>query len=333
MSDVKLKTCLIRAEGFDPWRNQALEEALLHWVPNDAVVLYLWQNENTVVIGRHQNVWKEARWKQLEEAGGKLARRLSGGGAVYHDRGNLNFTFCANHRHYDVHRQMKVILGAVKKLGIDAEFSGRNDLTVDGQKFSGNAFHRTPRNAMHHGTLLLDVDFNKLSAYLNPPQEKLRSKGVESVRARVVNLAGLNPKITLQGTIDALHEALEEEYAGPGEVMEEAQFSEEIDRYYPRYADWDWRYGETPDFDIDYSTRFVWGTIEIGFTLKDAKVKQVRVYSDTLESLLIDRIEASLEGVPFKRDELFRALDDTPESDEQVQIVNDIKDWLDEKEL
>ncbi|MGM9617603.1 lipoate--protein ligase family protein [Butyricicoccus sp.] len=140
----------------NPYHNIALEEC----------ILYLWQNRNTVVIGRNQHAENECRVQELQKDGGFLARRLSGGGAVYHDLGNLNFTFLAYENHFDISSQNEVILRAVKRLGVQAEKNGRNDLTVDGKKFSGHAYYKTGGRCYHHGTLMVDVDYTKLAAYL-----------------------------------------------------------------------------------------------------------------------------------------------------------------------
>ena len=184
---------VITSVSTDPWHNLALEE-LLFTSGGEGTVLYLWQNRNTVVIGRNQNAWKECRADLLEREGGRLARRTSGGGAVFHDMGNLNFTFITPRGGYDLERQLGVILGAVRSQGIDAGFTGRNDLvTAGGGKFSGNAFCFSRDRGLHHGTILVDVDMDKLSRYLVPSADKLRSKGVDSVRSRVANLRELNP--------------------------------------------------------------------------------------------------------------------------------------------
>ena len=176
----------------DPHKNLALEEVLLTTLPEDQAVLYLWQNRHTVVIGAGQNACAECRVGLLESEGGTLARRSSGGGAVYHDMGNLNFSFLVPRADYDVARQLKVILEAVRALGVEAEPSGRNDLTAGGRKFSGNAFRILKDGALHHGTLLVNVDMGLIGRYLNVSKDKLRAKGREK-RAR----AGGEPLGTL----------------------------------------------------------------------------------------------------------------------------------------
>ena len=174
---------LYRGEGYDPYRNLAVEQHLLETVEDGCCVLYLWQNQNTVVIGRNQNAWKECRTTQLQEDGGHLARRLSGGGAVFHDLGNLNFTFLVRDEDYDLDRQLSVIAVACQALGVGTERSGRNDLLAGSRKFSGSAFYHNMGRSYHHGTLLVNVDMDKLGRYLNPSPAKLRAKGVDSVRS------------------------------------------------------------------------------------------------------------------------------------------------------
>ncbi|WP_205124845.1 lipoate--protein ligase family protein, partial [Akkermansia muciniphila] len=180
-----IKPYFVAAPGTDPVENLALEAALLEQVLEGECILYLWQNQCTLVIGRNQNCQRECRLQLLEGDGGTLVRRLSGGGAVYHDLGNLNFTFLAREPVFHVAKQLSVILQAVQSLGINAQVSGRNDLTIEGRKFSGNAFYQMGERRYHHGTILVDVDGAKLKRYLNVSPEKLRSKGVQSVQSRV----------------------------------------------------------------------------------------------------------------------------------------------------
>ena len=170
-------------QTFDPYFNLAMEKWLCDHLDGRRI-LYLWQNEHTVVIGKNQNPLKECRLAALKQDGGLLARRCSGGGAVYHDLGNLNFTMLVPNDQFDLHRQCSVLLQAVRQFGVDAQFSGRNDLTAQGRKFSGNAFYHGPHGSFHHGTLLVDTDSEKVARYLKVSAAKLKGNGVDSVRQR-----------------------------------------------------------------------------------------------------------------------------------------------------
>ena len=251
-------TKVIRTSVFDPWWNLAVEEYLLNHVRKGQCILYLWQNQNTVVIGRNQNAWRECRTELLESEGGKLARRLSGGGAVYHDEGNLNFTFLMRREDYNFERQLDVILSAVKSLGIHAEKSGRNDITADGRKFSGNAFYFTKSSAYHHGTILVSSDLGKLSRYLQVSKEKIAGKGVASVQSRVVNLTELNPSVTVDAAANSLVAAFSDIYGYQPVISEGSEDidNEAVQKLRGKYASWEWRYGQTPRFDITMETRF-----------------------------------------------------------------------------
>ncbi len=169
---------LLKAESpsVNPYYNLSLEKYLFDHIKDGELTLYLWQNQRTVVCGRNQNVYQECRVSQLLEDGGHPTRRLSGGGAVFHDLGNLNFTFLVRDAGYDVDKQLSVILKACRTLGINVEKTGRNDITVDGKKFSGNAFYSSGERRYHHGTLMISVDKDMLSYYLNVDKTKLASK-------------------------------------------------------------------------------------------------------------------------------------------------------------
>lgn len=329
MSEKKIHTRYIRSRSYDPWHNLALEEALLMDVAPNEVILYLWQNENTVVIGRNQNAWQECRWKELEAADGKLARRMSGGGAVYHDLGNLNFTFVMDRKLFDLHRQLEVILKAVRKLGAEAEFSGRNDIvSKDGRKFSGNAFHHTADAAFHHGTVMVDVDFSKLGQFLQVSQDKMKSKGVTSVKSRVVNIKELNSDITIEALVDAMRESFIEVYGGEGEELLPSEITTDLTPLYEKYSSWEWRYGRTPKFDVSYNTRFPWGGIEVGFTLEDGKVMACTIYSDAMDSALIQEVAARLEQIPFRNDAIQEKLDAIPTNASGKDVLADLKEWF-----
>ena len=249
--------------SFDPFLNLATEQHLLDTVEGGCCLLYLWQNQNTVVIGKNQNPWAECRASLLESEGGHLARRLSGGGAVFHDLGNLNFTFLVPTEDYDLGKQQRVLLEACQSFGIPAELSGRNDLTADGRKFSGNAFYHNGSRSYHHGTLLVNVDGEKLSRYLTPTRAKLEAKGVPSVRSRVVNLMELCPTLSIDGLKKALVEAFEKVYGlkSAPRILTEADTAR-IAQLRETYASWDWRFGQRLPFTCRAEGRFAWGGVE-----------------------------------------------------------------------
>lgn len=198
----------MRASSIILIKTWAVEEYLFFHCQKEECILYLWQNQHTVVIGRNQNAWAECLTEKLENEGGYLARRLSGGGAVYHDLGNLNFTFLVNKENYNVDRQLEVIQKAVAKFGVCTEKSGRNDILINGRKFSGNAFYKEGSRCYHHGTIMLDVKLDEMSKYLTVSKEKLQSKGVNSVKSRVVNIKELVPDITVDRMKEALREGI-----------------------------------------------------------------------------------------------------------------------------
>jgi lipoate-protein ligase A len=323
-----MATRLVYSDSYDPWYNLALEEYLLNHVQTGEIILYLWQNDHTVVIGKYQNAWKECRCEMLEQEGGKLARRLSGGGAVYHDLGNLNFTFIMDKDLYDLEKQLQVILDAVNNLGIRAEFTGRNDITVEGRKFSGNAFCFLANAVYHHGTLLVDTDFARLSRYLQVSKEKMKAKSIEcdSVQSRVVNLAGLQPDITIEAMKEKLKASFEKLYGGELTPIK-VDYNEELDKLYKQYSSWEWRYGETPEFDLSLQKRFVWGEIDMGLSVEEGKITDAVIYSDAMDTSIIEALKQLLPGLPFKFEAVKEQITHII-SPKSAEIAEDLIDWL-----
>ena len=300
---------IYEAPGFDPYENLAAEKRLMDSVQPGQCILYLWQNQNTVVIGRNQNPWAECRTTVLEEEGGHLARRLSGGGAVFHDLGNLNFTFLMCREDYDLDKQLEVIRQAVLLAGIQAEKSGRNDLLADGRKFSGNAFYQSKEHAYHHGTILIDVDSQKLSRYLSPPKAKLAAKGVTSVRSRVVNLKELAPDLTIAAMKRYMKAAFCMVY---GLVPDEIRLTEEDRREIAETADlygsWEYKYGTPLPFTMQCEEKFPWGFVQLQLMAKNGIVEGAKVYSDSMDWEFSAQAEAALTGCRFTLDDLQKAL-------------------------
>lgn len=318
---MKFSYYIFESDSFDPARNLAIEEYLLSKTEN-AVILYLWQNQNTVVIGKNQNPWMECRTALLQQEGGTLVRRLSGGGAVFHDLGNLNFTFLVPRDCFDETTQFSVILEALAALGIDAEFTGRNDMTVNGRKFSGNAYYKNSRTAYHHGTLMVDADLEKLGRYLSPSKAKLQSKGVDSVRSRVVNLKELNPEITVASLKAALIHAFAFLYRPPERLILTKEDEELIDSLTEKYRSWDWTFGRKIPFTLSAEERFPWGSIRLELAADKGIITDVRVFSDAMDDTLPLRLEKILIGCPLNFMEMHCALCRVaPELDADFQIL------------
>lgn len=284
----------------DPYENLALEE-LLFETQGEGTTFYLWQNERTVVIGRNQNAWRECRVKLLESEDGKLARRSSGGGAVFHDLGNLNFTFLLPRAEYNLTRQLGVIQKAAAKFGIETMFTGRNDLvlTETGEKFSGNAFRFSNDVALHHGTILICADFSRLGRYLAPSQMKLESKGVKSVVSRVTNLGQQNPALTVETMKQALMEAFETEYGAFEPHSWERIDQEKLAQKRDKYASWDWKFGSTPSFNISLENRFDFGCLELLLNVQNGVVTSAVCYTDAMDDTLAKRVENLLTGCAY----------------------------------
>lgn len=305
---------VIESAGHDPWFNLALEEWLFASVEPGTVVVYVWRNAATVVIGRHQNPWVECRVDAMERDGIRLARRASGGGAVFHDLGNTNFTFATHRPHYDQAIQVAVILDALDRLGIDATFSGRNDILVEGRKVSGSAYFGRRDRWLHHGTLLIDADLSRLSHYLTVPPAKIESKGVQSVRSRVANLSEFVPGLDHDRVRDALLDAVREAYGRPFEVevMDPLDHpdSDELAATVARYTDDAWRFGRTPAFTHRLQHRFPWGGVDLHLDVKRNTIRDVELFSDALSTDLVRDVVAALTGAAYRRDDLAARLRD-----------------------
>lgn len=292
----------------DGWLNLARDGYFLENNKKGDVVLYFYVNKNAIIIGRNQNAWKECNIANMDADGVQLVRRHSGGGAVFHDNGNLNFSFITDEKHYDLNRQMRVILNAVSKLGLKAELSGRNDITVDGKKFSGNAFSLAKGNRSHHGTILVNADLTKLSNYLCVSKEKMRSKGIDSVRARVCNICELSSGLTVEAMRRLVIESFIEEYGAASEYVFDGTALAEVEERRERLASWEWRFGKTPQFDFETDKRFSFGDTQIYFNSRNGVIRETKVYSDCLDTELTTEIENALTGVHFRKEEIKAAL-------------------------
>lgn len=292
-----------------PWHNIAMEEWLMGYVSPGECILYLWQNENTVVVGRNQNIFDECRLAELTGAGGTPARRLSGGGAVYHDMGNQNFTFIVKKDDYDVDRQTAVIIEMARLLGIDAERTGRNDITAGGRKFSGHAFYRSGDVCYHHGTLMVNVELDRMSRFLRPSPEKLRSKGVQSVRSRVANLAEFHKGLTAGDVRAAMRQAFSNIYDGipVSELAADAVDGSAVARLEKKFSSAEWLYNRVIEAEYFARKRFSWGEASVAFKLEDGIISDAVVSSDGLEADLIAAAPGIITGCRPDNDSLWAA--------------------------
>lgn len=301
-----MKLQFIVSNQTEPYWNISVENYLVEHA--DAVVLYLWRNRRTVVIGQNQNPFSECNVEALEADGGYLMRRKTGGGAVYHDDGNLNFSFVVPKALYDQMRQFSVIQRAVESFGLHTELSGRNDILAEGRKFSGNAFSKGRVNDLHHGTLLIKGDMSDLARYLKPKPAKLQKHGVQSVRSRVVNLAELNPEITPESISFRLKEAFFSEYSEYSECSEYSDYSEiikisEVKRLHDHFASPEWKYGRWRTFTAQRTGQFDWGGVELALTVDEARgvITDVQIASDALDLAALDETRLLLTGADTKK--------------------------------
>ena len=260
----------VDGKGFDPYLNLALEEYLMQNVKENECILYLWQNENTIVIGRNQNPWKECKIHEFERDGGHLVRRLSGGGAVYHDQGNLNFTFLIRKQDYDVDRQLEVIVKAVRKL-------------------------------------------TKLSGYLQVSKEKLKLKGVDSVRSRVTNLSVYHPDLNIDILKEKLIEAFEEVYGQKAVIYAQNDLDQKaLQKGREKFSSWEWLFGRDMKFQYELSKRFIWGNVDFQFQVNQGVVRDIQLFSDSMDPDFIDSIPEYLKGCRYENQDLTAGLSLVP---------------------
>lgn len=292
----------------DPHFNLAAEEYVLKNLDPEEEYLLLWQNEPSIIIGRHQNTLAEINLDYVRENKIHVVRRLSGGGAVYHDLGNLNFTFIKKAVQSDLldfKSFTEPVIRALAKLGVKAELKGRNDLTIDGRKFSGNAQYLYKNNILSHGTLFFDSDLTRLQKALKVQKDKIESKGVKSVRSRVTNIKEhLKEDITIEEFKKAIRDAVAEIQ---GENFVQYEFTEEDLKKIrtlmeKRFLTWDWNYGQSPACNIRNSKRFDGGKVEVLLEVDKGHIVNGKIYSDFLGLVSLADFEEGLKGLRYEED-------------------------------
>lgn len=297
----------------DPAFNLALEECLLQWLPADHPGLFLlWQNAPSVIVGRHQVTLDEIDSDFVRRRGLPVVRRMTGGGAVYHDLGNLNFSFMENahgRKTVDFARYLRPVCTALAGLGVQASLTGRNDLEAGGRKISGSAQSLRQGRILHHGTLLVSLDFGELVQALHVDPDKIRSKGVASVRSRVANIS----EFWAPGSsMESLRAALLRHCAdGEGKLEPEVlRAAEELAER--KYRSWDWNYGASPAFSLQRRERFPWGLVDWRLDVRDGTIRDCRICGDFFATADIAGLEGRLRGVRCQSAALAGALEGVP---------------------
>lgn len=294
------KIQVITSNQYNPFLNRAVEQYFTEHQEEGTVTLYLWKNQRTVVIGFNQNPYAECNVKLLLDEGGHLMRRGTGGGAVYHDLGNINFSFIADKSLYDVQKQLSVIQDALLAYGLSTEISGRNDLTCQGRKFSGNAFAKGQTNNLHHGTLLIKTDGAMMQRYLIVDKAKLLKNGVKSVASRVVNLSELIPELTSENIKQPLIDAFETTYGSQASTLDFNELAEipEVQAIKEKISSHEYIFGRWEQFKTTKKARFAWGGVEISLEVDEAHslINDVQIASDCLDTESIMLAETLLKG-------------------------------------
>jgi lipoate---protein ligase len=297
----------------DPRINLAIEEYALKNLDINETYLLFYINKPSIIIGKNQNTIEEINTDYVESNGIHVVRRLSGGGAVYHDLGNLNFSFITKDDGESFHNFRKFtepVIAALHKLGVNAELSGRNDIEVEGKKISGNAQFSTRGRMFSHGTLMLNSEIDNVVSALKVKKEKIESKGIKSIRSRVANISDfLTEKITIEEFRTLL---LKNIFGGAEEIPEyvltEGDWEQIHQLSKERYQNWDWNYGKSPKFNLHHSHRFPVGSIDVRLEVNKGTVENCKIYGDFFGVGDVIEIENKLKGCRYEKSELEQAL-------------------------
>ncbi len=322
----------IRNNSLNPYYNLALEEYVLRKLDQSQDYILLWQNEPSVIIGRFQNTIEEINMEYIEENKINIVRRITGGGAVYHDLGNLNFSFIVTDTRdaIDFRRFTEPVVSALAKIGIKAEHTGRNDITIDEKKFSGNAQYHLKSRTLHHGTILFSSRLEDVQAALSVKPDKIESKGLKSVRSRVTNIEDyLSKKVSVQEFRELLlYHLFQEKQIQEYKLSEEEQNNIKI-LMKEKYLTWEWNYGHSPAFNITKYGRFAGGGIEFRFNVHKGIIENCKIYGDFFSNEDINDLAISFQGVRYRVENLSTFLEgiDLPKyfsgitSDELLKVI------------
>lgn len=308
----------------DPFLNLALEEYCVRNLDMSEDYLLLYINEPSIIIGKHQNTIEEISADFIKEKEINVVRRISGGGAVYHDKGNLNFSFMTKYTQQSIHNFKKFtgpVIDMLLKLGVNAELNGRNDITVNKRKISGNAQFTDTKSMFSHGTLLFNSDLENVVKALNVKQEKILSKGIKSVKSRIANIKEfIKEDLSIEEFKDKLIQTIfKKEHSENIFYLSDEQWNDVYKLSESKYRSWEWNYGRSPEFNIQRINRFGFGQIDMRFHVKDGRVTDLKIYGDFLGHGELSEIEEKLIGVKYKKDSITDALKD---SDLQLYFGN-----------
>ena len=293
----------IESTSTDPYFNLALEEYVFEKMDTSEQYFMLWQNDNTIVIGKHQNTAEEVNQAFVDAHGIRVARRLSGGGAVYHDKGNLNFTFIVDQdKAPDFNFQVFVVpvIKALEKIGVHAEFTGRNDLTIDGMKFSGNSQYAKHGRLLHHGCIMLDSNLTNVADALKVKAAKYESRGIKSVHSRVTCINANAPKpVSMDEFKTLLKDAVFQSNDIQALTLSEKQLADIEALRSEKYVKWDWNYGESPSYNLKREKKFPSGLVSIYMQSENARIKSIRFYGDFFGNGDLSDLEQALTGLPL----------------------------------
>jgi lipoate---protein ligase len=297
----------------DPQINLAIEEYALKNLDINETYLLFYINEPSIIIGKNQNTIEEINTEYVESNSIKVVRRLSGGGAVYHDLGNLNFSFITKDDGESFHNFRKFtepVVVALKKLGVNAELSGRNDIEVGGRKISGNAQFSTKGRMFSHGTLMLNSEIENVVSALKVKKDKIESKGIKSVRSRVANISEfLTEKLEINEFRSLL---LKNIFEGQEEIPEYVLTEEDWEKIHQlskeRYQNWEWNYGKSPKFNLQHTHRFPVGSIDVRLEVNKGVIENCKIYGDFFGVGEVSEIEEKLTGTRYEKNEIEKAL-------------------------
>ncbi len=300
--------------SLDPQFNLALEEYFLKYAPSNEDYIFLWQNANSVIIGRNQNTIEEVNAHYVTEHNVHVVRRITGGGAVYHDLGNLNFSYITNTTKNNVNNYRKFtdpVIKALQSYGVPAEFGGRNDILVEGMKISGNAQAFYQHRFLHHGTILFNADLTMLGKILNPKPDKIESKGIKSVRARVTNIM---PYFKVIPSMEEFKNRLLKNLLNTEDITpfiyhlthtDQVKIKELVSQ---KFSQWAWNYGESPAFTLEKYGRYEGGGVSFKLNVNNGVIQSVKIFGDFLGTNDIVDIEQALTKVTFESNAVSFAL-------------------------